>query len=190
MNFPNRSELNKNKKLNMDNNNNIIDTNIDITDTNYRNILLGQLNNSLNNINSSQWKDEPNVKIREIEKQKEFFWIRVYLKDDDTVLKVGDIISISYRPTNEKMDMIFGGYEKEGLNKNHNDQVINYVSESDRSILICLVDLNRVNKDSEDIPTIRTFFRNSRHYAEDIFYKNDIVISTKDKEYEYRSIDF
>tara|TARA_R110000772_G_scaffold2410_1_gene8343 strand:+ start:56215 stop:56727 length:513 start_codon:yes stop_codon:yes gene_type:complete len=152
--------------------------------------MLEQLKEALNSSDSSKWKDEPNVKIDVVEKQKEFFWIRIYLIDEDDKLKPGDIIHISYRPTNEKLEMIFGGYEKEGLNRNHNDEVINYVNEDDNKILCCMIDLNRVNKENADIPTIKTFFRNSRHYKEDLFYKEDIVISTEDTEYEYSSIAF
>jgi hypothetical protein len=143
----------------------------------YRSDMLDQLDTYLRESDSSTWKDEPNIKIRVTEKQKEFFWIRIYLQEEDDKLKVGDTINISYKPTNEKLEMVFGGYEKEGLNRDHDDEVINYVNEDDKTILCVMIDLNRVNKENVDIPTIKTFFRNSRHYKEDLFYKSFNTLS-------------
>ena len=173
MDFPERADLKK-----------------EIKTSDYRTDMLDQLDTYLRESDSSTWKDEPNVKIDIVERQKEFFWIRIYLPEEDDKLKTGDTVYISYKPTNEKLEMIFGGYEKEGLNRDHNDEVINYVNEDDKSILCCMIDLNRVNKDSDDIPTVRTFFRNSRHYVEEIYRKTDIIISTEETEYDYKSISF
>ena len=177
MEFPSRSNLRKN-------------TSTPMGSGDYQKDLLDNLKKSVNNTDLSRWRDEPDIKIKEIEKQKEFFWIRIYLLEEDNNLKVGDTVYISFRPTNERLEMIFGGYEKVGLNKDYNQEVINYVSEDDKKILCCMIDLNRVNKESDDIPTVRTFFRNSRHYVEELYFKDDIIISTKNKEYKYSSIGF
>lgn len=176
MDFPSRSELKK--------------RGLSLSSDNYQLELLEKLKGSLSNSDVSQWSDEPTTKIEEIEKQKEFFWIRIYLTEEDTKLKVGDTIHISYKPTNEKLEMSFGGYEKEGLNRDYNDEVINYVNKDDKKILCCMIDLYKINKESEDIPTIRTFFRNSRYYKEELYRKDDIIISFGDTKYEYNSIAF
>lgn len=161
-----------------------------INGSNYRENLLSQLKDSLENADPNSWEDTRRIEINEVEKQKEFFWIRIYLKEEDTDLEKGDPMTISYKPTNESLEMVFGSYEKEGLNRDHDDEVINYVDKDNKKILCCMIDLNRINKESDDIPTIRTFFRNSRYYQEELYYKSDIIISSKDKEYEYSSIAF
>lgn len=160
------------------------------TSDNYQLNLLNQLRTSVASISTWTMTDEPDIQIKEIEKQKEFFWIRIYLSEDDTRLKMGDIVHIEYKPTNEKLEMIFGGYEKVGLTKNYDEEVINYVNDDDKKILCCMIDLHRVNVESEDIPTIRTLFRNSRHYIEELYFKRDIVISFNGHEYDYTSIGF
>lgn len=172
MKFPNREELKKGKP------------------SDYRSSILSQLEKALSNNDPRQWKDEPDIKKVEIEKQKEYFWTRIYLKEEDQYLKQGDVITMTYVPTNEKIEMIFGSYEKEGLNKDYNEQVINYVSDDNKSILCCMIDLDRLNKDSEDIPTLRTFFRNSRYYQENLFLKDEILIEFGDIKYEYSSLSF
>jgi hypothetical protein len=140
---------------------------------------------------SDAWDDEPSIKKNILERQKEYFWIRVYLTEDDQLLEKGDKLNITHVPSNEKIEMIFGTYEKEGLNKDHNEQVINYVQKDNKSILCCMIDLEKVNKESNDIPTLRTFFRNSRYYTENIYKKSDVIVSSDKKDnYEYSSIGF
>ena len=158
--------------------------------TDYRKSLLEQLENSIANTDPKNWTDEPDVKIIQTEKQKVYVWIRIYLNEEDDILKSGDILTMTHVPTNEEVEIIFGSYEKEGLNKNNDDEVINYISKNDKKILCCMIDSERINKDSDDIPTLRTFFRNSRYYTENIYMKSDIQISKGDKKYIYNSISF
>lgn len=152
--------------------------------------IVEQLNGFLNNSDPTKWVDEPDIKIKQIEEQKEFFWIRIYLNDEDSKLEKGETLTMTHTPTNEKIEMIFGAYEKEGLNRDNGDSVIGYVSDDDKKILCCMVDISRVNKNSDDIPTLRTFFRNSRYYTENLFLKTDIKIESKSDKYEYSSISF
>lgn len=152
--------------------------------------LVDQLNSFLTDSDPSKWVDEPDVKIKQLLEQKEFFWVRLYLNEEDSKLEKGDKIIMTHTPTNEKIDMIFGSYEKEGLNRDNGDSVIGYVSDDDKKILCCMVDVARVNKNSEDIPTLRTFFRNSRYYTENLFLKTDIIIESESEKYEYSSISF
>lgn len=175
--FPSRQEIKERLKNNTLDNSNI----------NYREDLLSKLQVAVSS--TDEWKDEPN-KIIQVEKQKVFFWIRIYLNEEDSKLKTGDEICMTYTPTNEKINLIFGAYEKEGLSRDHDDEVINYVTTDDKKILCCMVDTERVNKDSEDIPTLRTFFRNSKYYTENLFLKTDLTITFDDTQYEYYSISF
>lgn len=150
-----------------------------------------QLIESLKTSNTDKWSDVDDIRIKEIERQKVFFWIRIYLSEEDYTLEKGDKLILTYKPTNEKIELIFGAYEKVGLNKNHDEQVINYSTEDDRKVLCVMIDLDRINKFSDDIPTIRTMFRNSKYYKENLFFKSDIVVTNDDgKVYDYTSIGF
>jgi len=171
MEFPERKEINKNS-------------------VDYQTKILDQMLKAVENANPAEWTDDPSIKNVEVEKQKEYFWIRIYLKEEDNDLEQGDIITMTYVPTNEKIEMIFGSYEKEGLNRDHNDEVINYVSDDDKKILCCMIDLERINKNSDDIPTLRTFFKNSRYYQENLFLKDEIKIESDNKKYDYSSLSF
>lgn len=159
-------------------------------DESYQGSLLEQLQSAIKDTDPSEWKDEPNTIINQVEKQGEYFWIRIHLKNEEDTLKVGDNITMYYKPANEKLEMSFGAYEKVGLNKDHNDEVVNYVDDDDKKILCCMIDLYMINKDSDHISTIRTFFRNSRYYEENLLRKDDIVISSGDKVLEYTYISF
>lgn len=156
----------------------------------YQSSLVKELQEIIKESNPEEWKDSPYIKMNQVEKQKEYFWIRIYLEEEDDLLKVGDQITMTHVPTNEQIEMIFGAYEKEGLNRDFDDEVVNYVSESDKKILCCMIDVERVNKDSEDIPTLRTFFRISRFYQENLFLKSDLTITKDDHSYKYTSISF
>lgn len=158
--------------------------------TNHHETLLSQLEAAIESSDPNNWGDEPDIKITQIEKQKVYVWIRIYLEEEDDILKSGDKLTIRYTPNNEELECVFGAYEKEGLNKNHDDEVINYVTEDDKKILCCMIDSERINQDSEDIPTLRTFFRSSRYYTENIYRKSDLEISKDDKIYDYTSISF
>ena len=101
MDFPKRSEL----KNSIQNNNN----------TDYQVGLVDKLNEFLTSSDPTKWVDEPDVKINQVLEQKEFFWVRLYLNEEDSKLETGDIITMTHTPTNEKIEMIFGAYEKRGF---------------------------------------------------------------------------
>jgi hypothetical protein len=178
MDFPDRSEIKKRFEK------------VSVETSDYQTDLLNKLQGIVEKADVEKWGDVPDIKIQQTEKQKEYFWIRIYLKEEDDKLNKGDIVTLTHTPTNEKIDMIFGAYEKEGLNRDYTDEVINYSTKDDKKILCCMIDLDRVNKESDDIPKLRTFFRNSRYYEENLFFKTDIKVESGDKEYEYSSISF
>jgi hypothetical protein len=158
------------------------------TNNDYKSSLLNDLQTILKDVDTNKWKEDPEVKINQIEKQKEFFWIRIYLKQEDEKLKKGDTLNITYTPYNESLEVIFGSYEKRGVNRNHEDEIINFITEEDKKILCCMVDKDKVNSDSENIPNLRTLFRNSKYYRETIFRKDELIIEFEDYQYEYGSL--
>jgi len=170
--FPNRKDLSENQAIG------------------YQEGLLQELEKAVAHQDIDTWGEEADVKINEVEKAKVFIWTRVYLKEERDNIKRGQIIKLKYVPTNEEIEMVFGAYEKEGLNKDFDDEVTNYISKDDKKILCCMIDQNRINKDSIDIPNLRTFFRSSRYYEENLFFKRDLEVWLGKEQLEYASISF
>ena len=135
-----------------------------------------------------QLSDERKTEVNIIENQLEFFWIRIYLSEEDDRFEPGDEITLELKPKNESLKITFGSYEKKGLYKDFDESVINYESEDDKKVLCCMVDYNKINKNSEDIPNLRTFFKSSRYYQENLFLKKDFLVIHKGKNIEYTSL--
>ena len=82
---------------------------------------------------SDEVDNESSTKV--IEEQKIFFWIRLYLSEEDPNVKVGDDITIEWVHTGEKLKTKFAAYGKEGVNKDQGDEMTNYNPEDDKRIL-------------------------------------------------------
>jgi len=166
------------------------DTNVkEYSNNDYRGGLLGDLEKALENVDIRNLKYDNDIKVNQVEKQIEYAWIRVYLYEEYEGLVASDKITIEYVPSNEKLSLPFGSYEKKGLHKDHND-VTNYIKDDDKTALCVMLDLGKINNDSEDIPIIRSLFRSSRHYKEELYFKKDIIIKHNDIELAYSSISF
>lgn len=113
-----------------------------------------------------------------IEEQKIYFWIRLYLSEEDLNIQVGDDITISYEPSGEELVTKFICYGKSGLERDHNDEVINYNPEDDKKILCLMVDENHVNY-SQEIPFIRTLFKTGRHYEYQLMRRDELIFINK-----------
>ena len=113
-----------------------------------------------------------------IEAQKIYFWIRLYLSEEDLNIQVGDDITISYEPSGEELVTKFICYGKSGLERDHNDEVINYNPEDDKKILCLMVDENHVNY-SQEIPFIRTLFKTGRHYEYQLMRRDELIFINK-----------
>ena len=113
-----------------------------------------------------------------IEEQKIYFWIRLYLSEEDLNIQVGDDIAISYEPSGEELVTKFICYGKSGLERDHNDEVINYNPEDDKKILCLMVDENHVNY-SQEIPFIRTLFKTGRHYEYQLMRRDELIFINK-----------
>lgn len=155
----------------------------------YRDSIIEQAKSiNVDNIDYSSADFNPQSKV--IEKQRIYFWIRIYLKDDLDIEPNTDV-TITYKPTNEYLVTKFICYAKKGLEKDADQNVVNYNPEDDKRILCLMVDSDRINKESDDIPFIRTLFRISRWYEPQILRLSELKITdVEGREFEFYDIDF
>lgn len=113
-----------------------------------------------------------------IEEQKIYFWIRLYLSEEDQNIKIGDDIVITYNPSGEELVTKFICYGKSGLERDHNGEVINYNPDDDKKVLCLMVDENVINY-SEEIPFIRTLFKTGRHYEYQLMRRDELLFINK-----------
>ena len=62
------------------------------------------------------------------EKQATYIWIRIYLKNEQEI-EVGSKINMKYIPTGETLTTTFGAYNKKNLNKDFDDEMVEYSPE-------------------------------------------------------------
>jgi hypothetical protein len=159
---------------------NIFPSRKEITDrkNTYQESIINEIKSiDLNKVDFSNGNFKPRSEI--VEKQKVFFWIRLYLSNDDTICKPEDIITIKHTPTNEELDTKFICYSKRGIDKDTDGQIVNYDNEDDRKVLCLMVDSDRINKDSDDIPFIRSLFRISRFYEFNLLKRDELLFINK-----------
>lgn len=128
------------------------------------------------------------VEVNQLEDQKIYTWVRIYLNDEVEIEKNSDI-NIEYTPTNEKITMKFICFNKSLSNKN-NDDIERYSDEEDKKILCCMIDINTINKNSDSIPFIRTLFKSSRWHCDQIYRREDMIITSNNENISYYHIDF
>lgn len=126
----------------------------------------------------NEWNSTDTPEMKVIEEQKVYFWIRLYLKEENESLEIGDTITITYTPSGESLDTLFSYYSKQGLMKDHNEEIVNYTGEDDTKILCLMVDEKVVNH-SNDIPFIRTLFKISTHYEYQLVRRGDLTFTVK-----------
>lgn len=142
---------------------------------------------------SKQMQDDDgfsrDLSVKYLEEQKEFLWTRVYLKEELDINN-DEMLKIKYLPTNEELSIKFICYNKKGLDKNADVDLVNYTNEDDRKVLCLQSDLNRIDKESDDIRFIRTLFKKSIWFEYQIFKKDDLIVTHNDKQLDYIFIDF
>jgi hypothetical protein len=156
--FPDRKDLKKKIQENKDLYNDIVDQakKIDLDTVDYAN--------------------EDFIPRSEIkQKQKVYFWLRVYLKEEIQIEPNTDI-SIVWKETNEKLETKFICYAKKGLDKDLDEQVTNYNPEDDKKVLCLMVDEDRININNDDIPFIKTLFRIGRFYQPQVWRKEQMEL--------------
>lgn len=118
-------------------------------------------------------KEEKKIK-QVVEEQKVYFWIRLYLKEEDSNLVIGDDISIKWTQSGEELKTKFICYGKTGLQKDYNEEIVNYNSEDDKKVLCLMVDEGQVNY-NEDIPFVRTLFKVGRHFEYQLVKRSELL---------------
>jgi len=113
-----------------------------------------------------------------IEEQKIFFWIRLYLSEEDPNVQIGDDITIEWIHSGEKLKTKFITYGKEGVNKDQGDEMVNFNPEDDKRILCLMIDTKMVNF-NDDIPFIRTLFKTGYHYEYQLVKRNDLTFTNE-----------
>jgi hypothetical protein len=128
-----------------------------------------------------------------IEKQKVYFWIRVYLFEEMNI-EAGDEITINYLPSGEFMDTKFICYAKVGgeLRYEEGEVVSNYNAEDNKKVLCLMVDEERINYNSDDIPYLRKLFKIGRYFEYELVRRNELeLINTRTKQLlDYYDIEF
>lgn len=128
---------------------------------------------------SGKWVyDEITSTSRVVEEQKVYFWIRLYLKEENPNVQIGDDITLTWTISGEKLEIKFAAYGKAGLERDHHGQVTNYNPEDDKRVLCILVDSNQVNF-NDDIPFIRTLFKTGYHYDYQLVKREELQFIVK-----------
>lgn len=121
------------------------------------------------------WDKNTDPAMKVVEDQKVYIWIRLYLKKESNV-EEGDEIFMTYSPSGEKLSTIFVCYGKTDLGKDHDDleKIANFNPENDRKVLCLMVNQEHINKNT-DIPFIRTLFKTSIHYQEQLMKRSELL---------------
>ena len=69
-------------------------------------------------------------------------------------------------------------YGKKGLEKDHDNEVVNYSNEDDSKILCLMIDETTVNF-GEGIGFIRTLFKTGRHYEYQLVRRDELLFINK-----------
>jgi hypothetical protein len=124
------------------------------------------------------------------QKQRVFLWVRFYLKNE-IELEPNTTIFIHYTPLKEKLETKFICYAKKGLDRDHQDEVVNYTDEDDKRVLCVMIDEDRINKNNEDIDFLKRLFKLGRFFEPIIYHRNELQLTTEKGDLlDYFDIDF
>jgi hypothetical protein len=143
------------------------------------NIIYDSLVEQIKKIDSEEVSDkiDDSVDVSEIEKQKIYIWLRVYLKSEISDIKEGDDFKIEYTPSGEKLISKFIAYGKKNSIKDADDYTqIQVNTEDDNKVLCLMVDENEI-QNGENIPFIRTLFKTSRHFEYQVYKREQLTIT-------------
>ena len=140
-------------------------------------------------------KSDYKPKTKVAEAQKVFIWIRLFIKNESDSFLPNDTITIRYTKSGEKLETKFICYGKSGLNTDVDSSgrrvITSYKSEDDKKVLCLMVDSERINKNSDDIPFIRTLFKSSRYFDYQLLKREDLQFIDKNGDsIEYFDVDF
>ena len=138
-------------------------------------------------IDKVQDVEENITEVNIIEKSKIYFWIRLFIKNE-LEINTGDTITINWNIYDEKIDTKFISYGKKGLEYDYDNQITKGTLENDKKILVLMVDSEEVNY-SKDINHLRTLFKLSHHYVENIIKHDELDFIYNDNLVEYYDLD-
>jgi len=112
----------------------------------------------------------------EITPEKVYFWTRIYMREENPNIEIGDSVTMTYTPSGESLKTQFFAYGKSGLERDHDDELVNFNPEDDKKVLCLMVDEKEVNE-GENIPFIRTLFKLGHHYEYNVMRRDELVFS-------------
>jgi hypothetical protein len=101
-----------------------------------------------------------------------YFWTRIFIKEEEPNIEIGDDVTILYTPSGEKLKTKFISYGKEGAYKDR-DGIAQFNTDDDKKVLCLMIDEKVVNY-NEDIPFIRTLFKIGRHFQYQIVKRDEL----------------
>ena len=146
----------------------------------------------IRSIDTSKLSDkiERDTATKIVEKQKVYFWIRLYLKEELGDITPGDDFEICYTPSGEKLTTKFVAFGKKNLNRDLDNVIVNYDPEDEPKTLCLMVDEDDMKADS--IPFIRTLFKMSSFFEFQVYRRNELTFTNKRTDFvcEYIDVDF
>ncbi len=135
-----------------------------------------QLQEQVKDIDTSNLSDDVSSEVISTvtEEQKIYFWTRLYLRDENPNIEIGDDIIMSYTPSGEELKAKFVCFEKKGLGREQTDDVTSYNTEDDKKALCLMIDSKDVNY-SDQIPFIRTLFKTGFHYDYQLVKRDELI---------------
>jgi hypothetical protein len=125
-----------------------------------------------------KWEDSPKSLTKIIEKQTTYIWTRLFLKEELSDIEPGDDVILTYIPSGEQLETKFVCYAKSDSNKNIEDEITQFNTEDDKKILCLMVNQDTINV-SDEIPFIRTLFKEGRHFEYQLFKRDELVFTNK-----------
>ena len=134
----------------------------------------------IKNIDVTNLSDEVSDEVISsvVEEQKTYFWIRLFLKDEEENIEIGDDIAITWEPSGEELLTKFVCFGKSGVTNDQGEQITYYEAEDDKRVLCLMIDEKQVNFNDE-IPFIRTLFKNGKHYEYQLMRRDELLFINK-----------
>jgi hypothetical protein len=145
----------------------------------------------LKDVNTENLSDDVKNDVEiNISPEKVYFWTRVYLKDENPNIEIGDWIKIIWTPSGEFLRTQFITWGKKGLDRD-SDGVVGWNSEDDKRVVCLMIDEHDINT-NDGIPFIRTLFKLGRFHEENLIKRDELqfVIENNGILLEYYDCDF
>ncbi len=136
--------------------------------------------------------DVPVGAVAEVtEEQKVYIWIRLFLRTESADIAPGDDVIVEWTPSGERLATKFKCYGKQGQEKDHQGEIVGYNPDDDTRILCLMVDIRDINLNDE-IPFIRTLFKEGAHYEYQLVRRDELTftVSRTGERLEYYDCNF